>query len=212
MQFKQLRPHTIQQKNCEAETLRVFRLITSQVFGRLLEQPSEASASTTDEQQQEPYLKEHVVGILFSRSKLSHLQKQVCSHIVGAIKREAGRLRDDWEVNLCSGGAASTPEAVSDTYCFEMMSLVLALSGSAVGRSHLASQYAFVKDLLTLLHTASGRIQRQVIAILRRILPEVSVRYPKRNLITYIFIYLRFTTFLPKNSIRKIEIYSVLLL
>ena len=123
MQFKQLRPHTIQQKNCEAETLRVFRLITSQVFGRLLEQPSEASASTTDEQQQEPYLKEHVVGILFSRSKLSHLQKQVCSHIVGAIKREAGRLRDDWEVNLCSGGAASTPEAVSDTYCFEMMSL-----------------------------------------------------------------------------------------
>ena len=44
---------------------------------------------------------------------------------VGAIKREAGRLRDDWEVNLCSGGAASTPEAVSDTYCFEMMSLVL---------------------------------------------------------------------------------------
>ena len=46
---------------------------------------------------------------------------------VGAIKREAGRLRDDWEVNLCSGGAASTPEAVSDTYCFEMMSLVLGI-------------------------------------------------------------------------------------
>ena len=47
---------------------------------------------------------------------------------VGAIKREAGRLRDDWEVNLCSGGAASTPEAVSDTYCFEMMSLVLGIN------------------------------------------------------------------------------------
>ena len=93
---------------------------------------TEASASTTDEQQ-EPYLKEHVVGILFSRSKLSHLQKQVCSHIVGAIKREAGRLRDDWEVNLCSGGAASTPEAVSDTYCFEMMSLgMISLEGSLI--------------------------------------------------------------------------------
>ena len=61
----------------------MFRLITSQVFGRLLEQPPEATstASTTSEDQQEPYLKEHVVGILFSRSKLSHLQKQVCSHI-----------------------------------------------------------------------------------------------------------------------------------
>ena len=227
MQYKQLRPQTIQQKNCEAETLRVFRLITSQVFGKLLEQPPDqsggqsaasvgaqaaATSSSTQgasaasggstavdgDQQQEPYLKEHVVGILFSRSKLSHLQKQVCSHIgtliktdslmpnkvffrddtqessffylnpifsfsVGAIKREAGRLRDDWEVNLCSGGMASTPEASTDTYCFEMMSLVLALSGSSVGRTHLASQYAFVKDLLTLLHTATGRIQRQVI-------------------------------------------------
>ena len=80
-QYKQLRPNTIQQKNCEAETLRVFRLITSQVFGRLLEQPPEVASTSTSEDQQEPYLKEHVVGILFSRSKLSHLQKQVCSHI-----------------------------------------------------------------------------------------------------------------------------------
>ena len=37
----------------------------------------------------------------------------------------------------------------------------------------LATQYNFIKDLLSLLHTASGRIQRQVIALLRRILPEV---------------------------------------
>ena len=123
MQYKQLRPQTIQQKNCEAETLRVFRLITSQVFGKLLEQPpdqsggagasaslSAATAATTSssasalgqgasaaggstasaasEGQQEPYLKEHVVGILFSRSKLSHLQKQVCSHIGTLIKTD----------------------------------------------------------------------------------------------------------------------------
>lgn len=177
---KQPRASSIQQRNCEAETLRVFRLITSQVFGRLLEPlaPSntEAAAASIEEQkaeEQEPYLKEHVVGILFSRSKLTHLQKQVCSHIVGAIKKEAARLRDEWEVNLCSGGLPATPEASSDTYCFEMLSLVLALSGSSVGRSHLASQFGLIKDLLTLLHTASGRIQRQVIALLRRILPEV---------------------------------------
>ena len=98
---KQPRAASIQQKNCEAETLRVFRLITSQVFGRLLENHVEdhasvtasagvaaseatmaaAAAATTAEQQvggniivDEPYLKEHVVGILFSRSKLTHLQ------------------------------------------------------------------------------------------------------------------------------------------
>lgn len=184
---KQPRALSIQQKNCEAETLRVFRLITSQVFGRLLEQPeasiteaaanpnqAEAEAAAAEQQSKEPYLKEHVVGILFSQSsKLTHLQKQVCSHIVGAIKKEAARLREGWEVNLCSGGEPATPEAISDTYCFEMMSLVLALSGSSVGRSYLASQYAFIKDLLNLLHTGSARIQRQVIALLRRILLEV---------------------------------------
>ena len=95
---KQPRAASIQQKNCEAETLRVFRLITSQVFGRLLEHVDEASvavgggsmaseavaaaAAAAAEQQppggniivDEPYLKEHVVGILFSRSKLTHLQ------------------------------------------------------------------------------------------------------------------------------------------
>ena len=106
---KQPRAASIQQKNCEAETLRVFRLITSQVFGRLLENhggeeatasaaggggvpaseaaavasTSAAAAVSAAEQQanavgnvivDEPYLKEHVVGILFSRSKLTHLQ------------------------------------------------------------------------------------------------------------------------------------------
>jgi hypothetical protein len=40
-----------------------------------------------------------------------------------------------------------------DTYCFEMLSLVLALSGSSVGRSYLASQFGLIVDLLTLLHT-----------------------------------------------------------
>ena len=72
---KQPRANLIQQKNCEAETLRVFRLITSQVFGRLLEVSEEVTEA--EEQPQESYLKEHVVGILFSRSKLTHLQKQV---------------------------------------------------------------------------------------------------------------------------------------
>ena len=106
---------------------------------------------------QEPYLKEHVVGILFSRSKLTHLQRQVCLHIVQAIKKESSRMRDDWEVSLCSGAPAPATGddllSMPDTYCFEMLSLVLALSGSSVGRSYLASQFSLIVDLLTLLHT-----------------------------------------------------------
>ena len=61
----------------------------------------------------------------------------------------------------------------SDAYCFELLSMVLALSGSAVGRQYLAQQHTLMLDLLTLLHTASPRVQRQVTSLLRRVLPEV---------------------------------------
>jgi E3 ubiquitin-protein ligase MYCBP2 len=57
----------IQQANCEAETLRVFRLITSQVFGKLLEPDAEAENPGPGEQWNGTDLKQHVVGILFSR-------------------------------------------------------------------------------------------------------------------------------------------------
>lgn len=169
---------SIQQRNCEAETLRVFRLITGQVFGRLLEESHHENEDgiAASIQNEETYLKEHVVGILFSRSKLTHLQKQVCAHIVQAIKKETSRFRDDWEVSLCSGAQLSNDDllpSTPDTYCFEMLSLVLALSGSTVGRSYLAQQFGLIRDLLALLHTGSGRIQRQVIALLRRVLPKV---------------------------------------
>ena len=168
---------TIQQRNCEAETLRVFRLITGQVFGKLLEEShhenedgKEAVAAAGSD------LKEHVVGILFSRSKLTHLQKQVCAHIVQAIKKETAKFRDEWETLLCSEtppNQMNQTNQATDTYCFEMLSMVLALSGSSVGRSYLSQQFGLLKDLLALLHTGSGRIQRQVISLLRRVLPKV---------------------------------------
>ena len=169
----------IQQSNCEVETLRVFRLITGQVFGKLLEPDSELVEAITEnwEGNSGTDLKEHVVGILFSRSKLSHLQKQVCSHIVAAISKETACLRDDWELSLCSEHGSLDQEDVpklSDSYCFEMLSMVLALSGSKVGRLYLAQQYTLLRDLLSLLHTGTARVQRAVIAVLRRVLPLVA--------------------------------------
>lgn len=88
---KQYNATTIQQRNCEAETLRVFRLITSQVFGKLVHVDPDSqnvnmnnldSGSVSASESLEPLeesndLREHMVGILFSRSKLTHLQKQV---------------------------------------------------------------------------------------------------------------------------------------
>lgn len=70
--------------------------------------------------------------------------------------------------------SASENSRAPDIYCFEMLSMVLALSGSAVGRSYLSNQHGLLNDLLTLLHTGSDRVQRQVTALLRRILPEIS--------------------------------------
>lgn len=79
---------TLQQKNCEVETLRVFRLITSQVFGKLLQGEDGQCLNNVDADhlpvhenmdslEESNNLREHMVGILFSRSKLTHLQKQV---------------------------------------------------------------------------------------------------------------------------------------
>jgi len=62
-----------------------------------------------------------------------------------------------------SGG--SGPAAGSDAYCFELLSLLLALSGSTVGRRYVAQQNSLIEDLVSLLHTASARVQRQVIAL-----------------------------------------------
>lgn len=195
----------IQQRNCEAETLRVFRLLTSQVFGKLLggdaESPEEDvparpvgdEATSPERPETSNDLKEHMVGILFSRSKLTHLQKQVCSHIVAALRKEARRVREEWEALLCSpqpsppqrtaaamaggSGRSSHMPAIGgsggDTYCFEMLSMVLALSGSAVGRAHLSQQAGLLRDIFSLLHTGSARVQRQVTSLLRRVLPEV---------------------------------------
>ncbi|XP_031781072.1 E3 ubiquitin-protein ligase MYCBP2 isoform X6 [Nasonia vitripennis] len=185
---KQLNAISIQQKNCESETLKVFRSITSQVFGKLIqgEQPNSGPISSivvepnNEELEESNELREHMVGILFSRSKLTNLQKQVCTHIVQAIRKETVRLREEWETLLCSPTPVNSfisdnsdmPKA-ADTYCFEMLSMVLALSGSSVGRNYLSHQCGLLKDLLSLLHTGSARVQRQVTSLLRRILPEI---------------------------------------
>ncbi|XP_063374022.1 E3 ubiquitin-protein ligase MYCBP2 [Cydia amplana] len=168
----------------EADTLRVFRLLTSQVFGKLLEWEQSSSeaggeAPAADEAlADDSDLREHVVGILFAGHKLTSLQRQVMSHIVCAIGCEAARARDDWETALLcaeagSAGDAPAPHHHQDNYCFEMLSLLLALSGSAVGRAHLAQRTELLSDLLSLLHTGSERVQRQVISLLRRIIIEI---------------------------------------
>lgn len=94
----------------------------------------------------------------------------MCAHIVQAIRMEATRVREEWEHAISSKENAnsqpSDDDASSDAYCFELLSMVLALSGSNVGRQYLAQQLTLMQDLFSLLHTASPRVQRQVGGIL----------------------------------------------
>lgn len=202
----------IQQRNCEAATLKVFRLLTGQVFGKLIlgrrdtvsplerqeggeglvgkgsvDRQAAGGSNENSILADSLDMREHMVGILFSRSKLTltHLQKQVIVHIVHAIRKEAYRAKADWnaqsavidgdgETELETDRKSDEVSRGTDTYCFEMLSMVLALSGSSVGRSYLSQQYGLLKDLLALLHVGSDRVQRQVTALLRRMLPEIS--------------------------------------
>ncbi|CAH0716569.1 unnamed protein product, partial [Brenthis ino] len=180
-------PHHPLHSLAERDTLRVFRLLTQQVFGKLLEWEHSSSESGEGAAAEEAAgddsdLREHVVGILFAGHKLTSLQRQVMSHIVCAIGCEAARVRDDWETALLCAETLERDEDElprvlthhqQDNYCFEMLSLLLALSGSAVGRAHLAQRTELLADLLALLHTGSERVQRQVISLVRRVIAEV---------------------------------------
>ncbi|XP_062580615.1 E3 ubiquitin-protein ligase MYCBP2-like [Saccostrea cucullata] len=167
----------MQKENCESETLRVFRMLTSQVFGKLITLDGAGKVKLVDGAGGDSLdgdhdLKEHMVGILFSRSKLSHLQRQVCSHIVQGIRKESTKIREEWEASLLNPNHIQQT-GDQDVYCFELLSMVLALSGSSVGRAYLAQQYPLLQDLFSLLHTGTPRVQRQVISVLRRVLQDV---------------------------------------
>lgn len=110
----------------------------------------------------------------------------MCSHIVAAIRKEASRVRDEWEALLCSKSQSldELPKS-SDAYCFEMLSMVLALSGSSVGRTYLAQQAGLLRDLFSLLHTGSARVQRQVWHDLKKYLRLFYYKISIFNLLLY---------------------------
>jgi E3 ubiquitin-protein ligase MYCBP2 len=82
------------------------------------------------------------VGILFSGKKLTHLQRQVCTHILHGIQRETVRLKEEWDALLqleqqndtLTGTDAINHDAgyvnsrISDSYCFELLSQVNVLA------------------------------------------------------------------------------------
>ena len=101
------------------------------------------------------------------------MQKRVCEHIIRSIQSEAERMKEDWKSKLgklvkpeeqdkSQEGEDDQEQSSPDTYCFELVSMVMGLCQSEVGRVFLAEQADLIRDLLVLLHVSTNRIQLQV--------------------------------------------------
>ena len=99
-------------------------------------------------------------------------------HIITSVHTEVERMKEEWEVNASkpvvppklsrqlSAEPAMTTETTgksSDTYCYELVSMLIGLCQSESGCSFLSEQQQLMRDLFTLLHVASTRIQLQVL-------------------------------------------------
>lgn len=121
-----------------------------------------------------------MANILFNKSRLSGLQRAVCQHVMDSVHAEAEKMKAEWEAGLKEGGGASNkPPPTSrqsshdpgsegkgkgaDTYCFELLTMLGGLSQSELGCTFLAEHDQLIKDLVSLLHTASSRIQLKVL-------------------------------------------------
>ena len=98
----------------------------------------------------------------------------MCVHIIQSVNTETVRMKDEWETVSSSPpppkpsrqtsieAAVSEEEKSSDTYCYELLSMLTGLSQSEVGCSFLSEQEKLMQDLFTLLHVGSTRLQLQV--------------------------------------------------
>ena len=83
------------------------------------------------------------------------------------------RMKEEWEATASnlpapkpsrqtSSEPSSSEGGVADTYCYELLSMLIGLSQSEVGCAFLAEQEKLIQDLFTLLHVTTVRIQMQV--------------------------------------------------
>ena len=109
-----------------------------------------------------------------------HSIHQVCGHVIQSVHAEVERMKEEWETRVSRGpppklarqGSSVEPPAAategeggsssSDTYCFELLSMLIGLSQSEIGCGFLSQQETLVQDLFSLLHVASSRMQKQV--------------------------------------------------
>ena len=83
------------------------------------------------------------------------------------------RMKEEWEATSSkppppkpSRQTSSEPGpsegGIADTYCYELLSMLIGLSQSEVGCAFLSEQEKLITDLFILLHVTTVRIQMQV--------------------------------------------------
>ena len=97
-------------------------------------------------------------------------------HIIQSVHTEMERMKEEWEAALnkpplppkparqpsAEPTSAETTGKGSDTYCYELLSMLTGLCQSDLGCAFVCEQQTLLKDLFTLIHVASVRIQLQV--------------------------------------------------
>eukprot|EP01047_Picozoa_sp_COSAG01_P008821 COSAG01_NODE_355_length_18359_cov_3.808773_3_plen_2980_part_00 len=167
-------------KTSSDEAIDIFRSLTRAVIfdGKGLQQSDEDGAVADDGDGEDESahelvragsanLREHVVGLLFSGTAASQkdghqlppLQKQVCALIFRELQSEAAAIRTRVQ--------ARQP-AVNDSFCFELTSLVVALTGTSAGLAHLRGLSGTISAMCTILQMGSARLQRQALLVVRR--------------------------------------------
>ena len=157
-------------------------LFYRKVFGGLLSDEVKEGEDETDsvgeEETDDGDGPSSMANILFNnKSVLSGLQRSVCLHVMESVHTEAEKIKTEWETTTAKEKGVSKPppsRQVShdlsdsskgkgvDTYCYELLTMLSGLSQNEQGCTFLAEHEQLVKDLVTLLHTASTRIQSKV--------------------------------------------------
>ena len=167
----------MQLASCESQTLRLFRALTSQIFGTILvKRPSEDRGEKED-------IREQLVGIL-EENRLSKFQIEMCNEIVKSLIHEyetmktnfLDKLNDtNWtEVHTIDNLSTSQWAAVRDSILHELLTMLMALAQSDLVAKHLTKDASLMKTLFRLLHVGSQRCQLSVIDLLSRLLKQVA--------------------------------------
>ena len=101
--------------------------------------------------------------IVFLSHSIKLFCAQVCEHIIQSVNTETCRIKDEWEGLILSPSASKSGNGKgSDTYCYELLSMLIGLSQSDVGCAFLSEQETLVQNLFSLLHVGTIRLQLQV--------------------------------------------------